>query len=43
MEVWKVIDGYSDRYEVSNYGRVRSKDMVVMVGCRIATTRKGEY
>ena len=29
MEVWKEIDGYNQRYEVSNYGRVRSKDMVV--------------
>lgn len=22
MEVWKEIDGYNQRYEVSNYGRV---------------------
>lgn len=29
MEVWKPINGYSERYEVSNYGRVRSKDMIV--------------
>ena len=29
MEVWKEIDDYNQRYEVSNYGRVRSKDMVV--------------
>ena len=28
MEVWKEIDD-NQRYEVSNYGRVRSKDMVV--------------
>ena len=29
MEVWKKISGYSERYEVSNLGRVRSIDMVV--------------
>ena len=29
MEVWKEIDGYNQRYEVSNYGRLRSKDMVI--------------
>ena len=29
MEVWKAINGYNERYEVSNFGRVRSKDVVV--------------
>ena len=29
MEVWKEIHGYNERYEVSNYGRVRSNDMIV--------------
>lgn len=29
MEVWKTINGYNERYEVSNYGNVRSKDMIV--------------
>ena len=29
MEVWKTINGYNERYEVSNYGRIRSKDMIV--------------
>ena len=31
MEVWKTINGYNERYEVSNYGNVRSKDMIVKV------------
>lgn len=29
MEVWKEIHGYNERYEVSNYGHVRSNDMIV--------------
>ncbi len=29
MEVWKPIKGYEDFYEVSDHGRVRSKDRVV--------------
>lgn len=29
MEVWKEIHGYNERYEVSNYGRVRSNDMII--------------
>lgn len=29
MEVWKEIHGYNERYEVSNYGRVRSNDVIV--------------
>lgn len=29
MEVWKEIHGYKERYEVSNYGRVRSNDMII--------------
>lgn len=41
MEVWKVIDGYSDRYEVSNYGRVRSKDMVVNGRLQNCHNKKG--
>lgn len=28
-EVWKDIQGYEDKYQVSNYGRVRSKERVV--------------
>jgi len=36
MEVWKAINEYNERYEVSNCGRVRSNDMVVngrKLGC----------
>lgn len=29
MEIWKSIEGFEGRYEVSNYGRVRSLDHVV--------------
>ena len=28
-EVWKDVVGYEDRYQVSNMGRVRSKDIVL--------------
>ena len=31
MEIWKPIKGFEELYEVSNYGRVRSKDRVVKV------------
>lgn len=30
MEIWKPIKGFEDYYEVSNMGRVRSKDRVVV-------------
>ena len=29
MEIWNKIAGFNGRYEISNYGRVRSNDMVV--------------
>ncbi len=29
MEIWNKIAGFDGRYEISNYGRVRSNDMVV--------------
>lgn len=32
LEVWKPVVGYEDDYEVSNLGRVRSKDMMVWNG-----------
>lgn len=39
MEVWKSVSGTGDAYEVSNYGRVRSKNRVLRrkngVNCRI--------
>lgn len=39
-EVWKPVKGYEDRYEVSNLGRVRSKDMVLpCVANGVETTR----
>ena len=28
-EVWKDVVGYEDRYQVSNIGRVRSKDVIL--------------
>lgn len=31
MEIWKPIKGFEELYEVSNYGRIRSKDRVVNV------------
>ena len=35
-EIWKPIKGYEDRYQVSNFGRVRSKDMVLkQPGCDV--------
>ena len=42
MEIWKSIPGWEDRYEVSDQGRIRSKDM--QVGTKrpgIFATRKG--
>ena len=32
MEIWKPIEGFEDYYEVSNMGRVRSKDRVAVDG-----------
>ena len=32
MEVWKPIKGYEDLYEVSNQGRIRSKDKIRRIG-----------
>ena len=32
MEIWKPIKGFEDYYEVSNMGRVRSKDRVTING-----------
>ena len=29
IEIWKPIEGYEDYYEVSNLGRVRSKDRII--------------
>lgn len=28
-EIWREVPGYDGRYEVSSYGRVRSKDMII--------------
>ena len=33
-EIWRPVVGYEDAYEVSNLGRVRSKDRVVKQKCR---------
>ena len=43
-EIWKPIEGYEDRYEVSNLGRVRSLDMVLPCnsnGVRSTRVRRG--
>lgn len=43
-EIWKPIKGYEDRYQVSNFGRVRSKDMVlpcVVNGIETTRVRRG--
>ena len=48
-EVWKDIDGYEGSYQVSNYGRVRSKDRVSFSGRKLKgrvlkqTANKGYY
>lgn len=41
MEVWRAINGYNERYEVSNYGRVRSNDMVVNGRLQNCHNKKG--
>ena len=41
MEVWKEISGYNERYEVSNYGRVRSNDMIVNGRLQNCHNKKG--
>lgn len=33
-EVWKDIDGYEDKYQISSFGRVRSKAKMVRVGIK---------
>lgn len=38
IELWKDISGYEDSYEISSYGRIRSKDRMIIYG-----NRKGEY
>lgn len=43
-EIWKPIEGYEGRYEVSNLGRVRSLDMVLPVfvnGVHATRVRRG--
>jgi hypothetical protein len=43
-EIWKDIEGYEGRYQVSNLGRVRSKDMVlpcVVKGIETTRVRRG--
>lgn len=38
-EVWKDIEGYEDYYQVSNMGRVRSKDRQIMGGQGLRTMK----
>jgi hypothetical protein len=37
-EIWKPIEGYEDRYEVSNLGRVRSLDRYIPAKCALSKT-----
>lgn len=41
MEVYKPIKGYEERYEVSNYGNVRSKDMKINGRVKNCHLKKG--
>jgi hypothetical protein len=41
-EIWKTIEGYEGYYEVSNFGRVRSLDRVVIDSLGRAQHRKGK-
>lgn len=42
-EIWKPVEGYEDSYEVSNTGKVRSKDRTIMLsGKRSGQVRKYE-
>lgn len=38
MEIWKDVNGFEDLYEVSNYGRVRSKSRTVNCSNRSGST-----
>lgn len=42
-EVWKDVVGFEDRYEVSNFGRVRSKDVTIYKIDGKVEHRKGRY
>ena len=41
-EIWKTVEGYEGYYEVSNFGRVRSLDRVVIDSLGRAQHRKGK-
>ena len=41
-EVWKDVVGYEDRYQVSNIGRVRSKDVILHKSDGKIELRKGK-
>ena len=34
-EEWKVIEGFEDRYSVSNYGRVKTNSITYQSNCRL--------
>lgn len=42
MEIWKDVEGYEDYYQVSNFGRVRSKDRLRSNGDRGYCKVKGK-
>ena len=39
MEIWKNIENYEENYEVSNYGRIRSKDRIIKTKIKNNNTR----
>ena len=41
MEIWKDIEGYECRYEVSSHGRIRTKDRWVRIGRKDTYESKG--
>jgi hypothetical protein len=42
MEIWKPVNGFEEFYEVSNYGRVRSKDRLKKVPFNRVGIQKGK-
>jgi len=39
MEIWKNIENYEETYEVSNYGRIKSKDRIIKTKIKNNSTR----
>jgi hypothetical protein len=41
MEIWRDVEGYDGKYQVSNLGNVRSVDRTFSNSCGVMVTRKG--